>query len=257
MQSQIVRNKGHLYLLLPEGFPETGDVDVMHLKGGLYLISTEPDGRPKEAAKPAPQSMEHTPQTISDAEKKIIKKLLSIKFEKRTPPYVEEYLNDTEFSTLKSLEMRKMVTLLKSQKYPQGVYNIDDNVYKQVMQNGPPVPPSQIKNPPSEPKELLKDGFGIFESYNDAKQISNDLDKEIKSGNLSGLKGFDGRYYVASRKYVDANSQKILAALEKDANLETLSKATAMDPNGCLVLLRLLAENGDIIEKKKGMFARA
>ncbi|MGV8176416.1 MAG: hypothetical protein ACP5NX_01290 [Candidatus Bilamarchaeaceae archaeon] len=254
MQSQIVRNKGRLYLLLPEDFPETGDADVMKLKDGLYLVDTSKTPQPQNPKTPSPS----TPQiSITDPEKKVVKRLLSIRFEKRTPPYVEEYLTPEEFDTLRSLELRKIVTMLKSQKYPQGVYNIEDKVYAQIMQNGPQVPPAHPQNPPTQPKELLKDGFGIFESYNDAKQISNDLDKEIKSGNLVGIKGFDGRYYVGSRKFIDANSPKVLGALEKDQNLESIVKETKLDPNGCLVLIRLLAENGDIIEKKKGMFARA
>ena len=95
---KIIRKGGKAYLELPDEFYD--GAEFFRLRDGYYLLSV-PLG--KKAA--AVQKTEI--QIPTEAEKKVLKHLLSIKFQNRTPDYVAKVLSAEEKKVLKELEEKK------------------------------------------------------------------------------------------------------------------------------------------------------
>jgi hypothetical protein len=240
------------------------EVEFFQLRDGYYLLSV-PLGH---ITTPVPESNSQ----INDQERAVLKKLLTIKFENRVPSYVAKALSDAERETLKVLERKGFVNFFKGRKYVDGVYNIPDNAYSLVQRSEKQSPSIQQSygqsSPPSYHQSsfsslagtgssalLRTKGFLIINSKQEAVALSEQLAQEMKKGLVFGVKGFDNKFYIVSRDYLTSASAKISAALKKDSDLQSIVSATKLDIDGCSAALKIMAENGDIIEKKKGIFA--
>lgn len=103
---------------------------------------------------------------------------------------------------------------------------------------------------------LEKHGFIVFQDEEQAKALSMELENEIKFGDIKGVRGFDKKYYVVTRDYLESNSQKILKFLkEKDALLGDIISQTKLDADGVQSLLYVLKDEGEVIEKKRGFYS--
>src|SRR5512136_1479556 len=102
------------------------EVEMFQLRDGFYLLSVplgQGGPRPREGG------------GVTDQEKAVLKKLLSIQFQKRTPAYVGKALSEGEKAVLDGLEKRGFVNVFRGDKYKDGVYNISDNIYPVLSQN--------------------------------------------------------------------------------------------------------------------------
>jgi len=107
-------------------------------------------------------------------------------------------------------------------------------------------------------RELDSKGFVVVFAEKGAQAASTDFEKEIKSGSILGSRGFDKKFYLATRGFVEQNAPKILRVLkESPASVEQLTEKTKIHEDGVKALLCILMEQGEIIEKKKGVFAAA
>ena len=79
--------------------------------------------------------------------------------------------------------------------------------------------------------------------------------QETKGRSAVGVKGFDGKFYIVTTEYLSKASGLISSVLKEDMDPASIAEATKLDPDGCMAVIRLMAENGDIIEKKRGVFA--
>lgn len=236
---RILKRNGKSYLELPPEAAGYGELELFHLREGYYLISLPLGEMPQGKG------------LLDDSEKMLLKKLLSIRFEKRTPPYVSKAFSEGEMAKLKELERRKLVNVFRSKKYADGVYNISDKVYTLLHQK---------KEQPSEPKEdettpLKSQGFQILTDKNQAYRLSQSLSQEMREGTVFGVKGFDNKFYIVTREYLDRAQSAISDVLKGDMEPVTIASLARLDNDGCIAVLRLMAEKGDIIEKKKGVFA--
>ncbi|MFH0885404.1 MAG: hypothetical protein V1861_06875 [Candidatus Micrarchaeota archaeon] len=257
---RVLRRQEKAYIELPSAIAGYDELELFMLKEGYYLI-TVPLGV-------------HAPQQtlekgrLSEAEIAIMKKLLSIRFENRTPEYVGKALSESEMKTLHGLEQRGMVNVFRGTKYKDGVYNISDHIYPllQKSQGAPSTDaPAEIKPQATSPRGaapgsqtgamLQSQGFIIIQDKREAMMLSEGLGPQMKSGAVVGVKGFDGKFYIVTREYYSKARALIDAALKGQMDAPSVASATRLDPEGCLAVLRLMAENGDIIEKKKGIFA--
>ncbi|MBU0532367.1 hypothetical protein KKB44_02635 [Candidatus Micrarchaeota archaeon] len=230
---RILKKQGKAYLELPSETLNCDELELFLLKEGYYLLSI-PLGKKDE---------------LSEAEKELLRKLLSIRFEKRTPPYVAKVLSDAEKEMLKSLEQRKHVNVFRGQKYKQGVYNINDRTYPLLKEIA-------VKKVASDPISQLKaQGFLIIKDKRAAFELSKKLNQEMKDGRVAGVKGFDGNFYLVTREYLAAAKATIASMLTEEMDVGLIASASKLDQDGCTAVLHLMAENGDIIEKKKGIFA--
>lgn len=236
---RILKRNDKAYIELPKEMGSYEEMELFQLKQGYYLLSI-PLGRSADR------------RQINDTEKAVLKKLLSIRFEKRTPAYVAKALSESEKLVLKELERRGFVNVFKGKKYTQGVYNIKDYIYPILTKQ----PQRKKQEPQPDAYGLLRSqGFLILGDRNQAFQLSQSLNKEMKSGSVIGVKGFDGKFYAVTRSYLSKAQASISSVLTEDMDAPSIASAAKLEQDGCTAVLRLMAEKGEIVEKKKGVFA--
>lgn len=272
------------YVELPPEFSGQESVEFFPLKDGYYLLTIplENAGRkPSSPAHPVPVPL------LSGEEKSLLSKLFSIRFDQRIPSRVEKMLNEKEKQLLKTLLEKGYVNTFQSKKYPQGVYNIRDSVYplltgheSWVMSRGersnepgayeskPKTSPSNqlpktqaakaaTSLPISQTTDILSDGYAVIDDARLAAQFSEQLRRQGKSNIVRGIKGFDGKFYAVTKSYFSKTAPLVLKALDEPQNAESLAKACKLPLPACLAILHLLGEEGDVVEKRKGIFVRA
>lgn len=184
---------------------------------------------------------------ITKEEFSVLKKLNSFKFEKRIPSEVNKILTKYEKDALDSLISKKTVSIYKEGKYKKtGVYSISQSIYPRLLN----------KNKEVEKKGVFgNDNYLIITDENEAKRISNQLKEEIKNRDIRGTRGFDGKFYIATKEFYEKYKLPILKILEgKNLKLSEISSNIKIPETACLVALRLLDEDGEILEKKKNVF---
>lgn len=259
---RILKRQNSAYMELPEGLLGYDEVELFELKKGYYLL-TAPLGQAAAAA-PAPKGGEIT-------ERSVLKKLLAIRFENRTPANVSKALSEEEKAVLAELERKGLVNVFKGTKYKEGVYNVRDSAYALARkETGNPEPKTGNREPGTVGREpgttqpasgmdtaaiLVRQGYLVVGDRNEARALSERLGQQMKSGAVAGVKGFDNRFYIVTRAYLTKAQASIESVLKEDMDAAGIAAAARLEPEGCLAVLRLLAESGNIIEKKRGIFA--
>ena len=247
---RVLKRQGNSYIELPKEMNDQDELELFQLKEGYYLISL-PLGQKQAAAKP------NNPEPVTDREKEVLKKLLSIRFENRVPDYVSKALSDQEKTILRELERRKLVNVFKGDKYREGVYNISDSTYSLLSGREPETRDTKPGTATDLPAILKRQGYLVVMDRNEARALSERLNPEMKSGSIAGVKGFDNKFYIATRQYIMAAQGSIAAALKEPMDAAGIAAAAKLDPEGCIAVLHIMAEAGDVIEKKRGIFAPA
>jgi hypothetical protein len=237
---------------VPHGISDAPSVEIFPLRDGAYLLAVK--GFLDRAS--APLQPPNAPQ-LTEPERALLKKLLAIRFEKRTPAEVDRTLSPKERETLSALLKKKVVTVFQSPKYKDGVYNVSDAAYGQAREI-----PAQSAGPahaaPPAPNDPLFRGWLTLENEGEARYLSNSLADRIKAGEVSGLRAFDRKYYFIRKGFAEKWQPKFQAALEKgDRTAEELAREVGLDPEGCRAILLHLCEAGELLEKSRGKFALA
>lgn len=254
VKTRIIKKQDKSYIELPPELSNYDEIEFFLLKDGYYLL-TVPLGNGSEKTNEN-QELNKPQQKMSEKELIVLKKLLSIRFENRTPDHVSKSFSESEQEVLKTLEAKKFVNLFKGRKYVNGVYNVPDSTYSLVQKNDVQPPPIQVPiTQPSAIVALKSQGFVIFTDKREALALSEKLSNEMRSGDVVGVKGFDGKFYVVTRECLTVIRGKIISVLKKDMDVQSIATATKTDIDGCTAVLRLMAESGDLVEKKKGIFA--
>jgi len=226
--------------------------------------------------------------SLTPAERKVLHGLLTIQFKDRTPEHVKETFNPNELAVLKELEKKKYVTVFYGTKYKDtGVYNIDNEVYpllkgesaqptpatylsastnqkpaagnlhpganSQQPEPGNQKPVASSQQPVPQLPAILKIGYAVFQNQGEAQEISDEI-RKLPKGEVIGIKGFDGKYYAVTKEYLTEATYNLKNNLKGDMNVAAITKACNADETGCRAVLYILAERGDVIEKKRDTF---
>ena len=221
---------------------------------------------------------------LSDSEIALLQKMLQVKFEDRTPEKVDSTLSPSEKKVVGDLVKRHLLTIYYGGKYAKsGVYNVPNLVYRQITEKLKPEPKpaqavpalsldrsktveKQIKKELKEDKKeetdpikrLNKDGYIVLQSESDAKSISDLLSEKIKKNQVTGIRGFDKKYYIVKSSFVLKHQSKVKSVLKEGAkSAEKIAESLEIKPEATVALLTVLREEGDLIEKRKGTFALA
>jgi hypothetical protein len=248
---------------LPQDLSNLEEIELFSLKPGYYLLSIpigQPAGQDQTAAPKTAKSGSAKPgdDQISDAESAVLAKLLSIRFEQRIPEHVNGILDKGELPVLAELERKGLVNVFKSAKYKEGVYNISDRAYLLAQKGKQPVfqPREAAPMQSNDLSNILKrQGFIVINDKNQARMLSESLSQEMKNGAVAGVKGFDNKFYIVTRTYLNQAQVAITKALTEDLDAPSVAAAVKLDPDGCLAVLRIMSEAGEILEKKRGVFA--
>jgi hypothetical protein len=114
-------------------------------------------------------------------------------------------------------------------------------------------PTEKIKASP-EAVAFARAGYAVLNSEGEAKQLSDELEQFIKNGQVVGVRGFDKRFYVVSREFLERHSGAVLGALKEPNTARVAAAQAKMAFDAFNAALVVLKEQGEIIEKKKGMF---
>ncbi len=259
MKTSLLKKDGKVYIQLPEEFLSLDSAEFFKLRDGYYLLTIPLESTKKDEK----QKLRDKFQVLSNEEKNVLRRLLSIKFHNRTPAYVEKILSQEEKNVLNELLDKNFINIFKSKKYPNGVYNINDKIYSVLY--GKEVSASQSSQPtPSVKKErenpqgslaLLESKGYIIGTSKDLSEIGAKYKDEIKSGRIKGLKGFDGKFYIAKAEYVERLSPLIIKQLDREKSIEEIASNLHVESDAVRTVLHILAEAGDVIEKRRGIYA--
>ncbi len=259
MKVSLFKKDNRMYLQLPEDFVHDGELELFALKPGFYLLSTSlgPKAVPSSDSKPPVQEDSLLPQEIA-----LLKKLLSVRFEKRTPVHFKTSLSNEEQNHIAQLLAKKRISIFKSQKYPDGVYNIADSVYSLMQKKAlDELPPRAFADPHVPSSNILDTistkGYAVIEPK-DAYAVSEQIRKNPNDKkSITGIKSFDGKFYVVNGNFFMNVSSKIISILDKPMTIDQISQLVGAEPLGVRAVLTILAERGDVMEKRKDVFSRA
>ena len=259
VEVKVSKTKGGIELSgsIPSELADSRSLEVFALRDGIYLLCAK--GR-LDAAKAGRR--EEAPQLLSGKEKEVVRRLLSVRFEKRTPAEVAKLLSKEEKETLESLSKKRLVEVFHGGKYEKdGVYNVSDfafNAVREPSSNGGAVSPAPIAMPASSPEHLEKHGWMVLETDAEARSFGNAFPEKVKSGEVRGMRAFDRKYYFIKKSFAEEWERKVQLALGKsDKTAEELAGELGMAPEGCRALLIHLCESGEAMEKRRGKFSRA
>ena len=264
-RARLIKKNDRCYIELPKEFLNNDEVELFSLKEGYYLI-TVPLGKELErTASDKPSTKLETGNSKPTSEEiAVLYKLQSIKFSERTSANVAKQLNEKEKETLSALEKKGLINLFKGKKYPNGVYNINDAVYPLLKNTKLESKTESTKaSVPSASAPvcrdslcalLMKQGYLVIRDTQEAKDLSEKLKAEMKSGLVIGIKGFDGVFYVVTKSYLSDVSKIILDTLKEAADVKTITQNTKLETDAVSAVLHHLAESGDVIEKKRGVY---
>ncbi len=221
---------------------------------------------------------------LTDEEKEIVKKLISIKFKDRTPELVNKKFDKSEKKILTEIVRKGYVGMFKSGKYPKEVYSVPPSTYSAVI-GVTKIPESKIPESKrtiklkietkieskkeeeiktggiieTDPvKRLYKEGFVILSSLEEAKELSEKLSSKIRKREIRGVRGFDKNYYILTSQFISKYQNKIKdSIINGNYTPDKISSEVNLDKKACIALLTILNEEGEIIEKRRGKFALA
>jgi len=103
---------------------------------------------------------------------------------------------------------------------------------------------------------LGKDGFMVCKNTNEAKALSLKLKESIEKGEVRGIKGFDGMFYIAENTLYQKHRKKVLEMIEKEKGVGSgqISERLGISEVLARIVCELLKEDGEIIEKRKDQY---
>ena len=262
MEIKVSRNRDGVLLSgqLPEELASASSLELFPLKDGAYLLTAK--GFVAKAAPTEPLAKKEG-MALPEKEKSLVRKLLAVRFESRTPAEVDRLLSREEKETLASLTKKDLVQVFHGGKYAKdGVYNVSDFAFNSVREPAAgaaaPSPAQQAPFPVSSPVHLEKHGWMVLDDENSARNFAASFPEKVKSGEVRGMRAFDRKYYFVTRGFAESWENKVQSALAKsDKTPEELEAELGIESGGCRALLHHLCESGELMEKRRGKFARA
>lgn len=275
---------GQLAIVLPSyivdklGLKEGYFVNVFELKPGVIAITTKKEvvrlllgEQQKEQKNQKSERKEKQEIILNDDELAVITKLLAFKYEQRLPSFIDKQLTAKEKSILNNLLNKNIIRIYKGGKYSEtGVYDIPRGVYIDITrqlrhvaekEKGKGGGKEELGKESEEegltPLEIIeKEGYFVAESEGEARKLSDEL--KTKKREFRGVRGFDKKYYVVKNSFFSKYSKKIKDILkEGNKTIDQIVNAVNLPKNACVAILTILNEEGDIIEKRKGVFVLA
>ncbi len=293
-KSKTTANKLLLYLpfevIEALGIKDGDEMDFFKFSDKAFLFAKKSDITSmlagKQEARQEPRSVEPRPaapasMSLPADELAVLKKLDTLRYGQRTPENVAKLLNDSEKSTLQRLLKEKAVTLFKNPKEQKPLYGISKAIYDKFLmrkkvaeqqervQAPRPVQqaPTFAKRPMAQQpagienenvKSLETNGFVVIQTESEASAVSLALEDSIRHGMVLGTRAFNKKFYIVLRSFINENSPKILKAVRVGpSKVSDIAKEAKIDEDAVRAILYLLAESGEVSERRKDVFAVA
>ena len=219
---------------------------------GMFLLidkelTKEPTRQEKQKKRVISEEMDEEKQQVIGLIKKLnLSDLVEGKFEK--------ILNEKQRKALLSLVATGKVIVFKlNESYKKGVYRIGEESCFEKSKEKKESQYFDAKEKLFDEYTLEQDGFLIIKDREKATQASLLYEKEIRGGELKGIKSFDGNYYLIQTNLLQNYTKKIISALKEKNNqqLEELAKKINASKQLTKITCEFLKEEGEILEKKK------
>ena len=260
---------------------EGDEVEFIDLNSNAFILSKKSDilgliMQDKGLAKPAQEPQGN--DSPSAKELSVLKKIDTLRYNERTSENVSKLLNAQEKETLSQMVRKNYLKPFKSKQGIE-VYSISKNIYDNFLMRKPPARsnpkrPEQQESAPREDhieylvkskapedeyiKELGRNGFIVLLSEGEASRVSMLLEQSIRTGEILGTRAFNKKFYIVLREYLNRYTPSIIKALRAEsAKAEDIAKKSEMQAEGARAILYILAESGEITEKRKDLFAIA
>ena len=93
----------------------------------------------------------------------------------------------------------------------------------------------------------------IIEGERDAIQFSDIYRKQFKAGDLIGIKGFDGKFYVVNKFVYIRYMPLIKSIIEQPTSTDAISKTLNISLDLAKAMLIVMCEKGDDGKRKRSM----
>ena len=196
-------------------------------------------------------------ESFSLIDKKIFDLLDSKQPKERVEGRFEKLLSKPEQERLVELLKQGIITIFKKPDFKQGIYSIPKKSNKNNNSSNSDNNTSDA-NSSSSQKGFFSNGldFVVFSSNYEAKKASTDFASEIKAGSVKGIRSFEGTYYLTTNDFLDKITVKLMPFLkEKNCSLNDLVEKSDLEKNVVKMACEFLRDSGDLIEKKKEVFA--
>jgi bifunctional DNA-binding transcriptional regulator/antitoxin component of YhaV-PrlF toxin-antitoxin module len=225
--------------------------------------------------------------TMDAVELALLKKLDTIRYGERTKAKVDGMLGAEEKATLQKLLKKGFVTLFRKSNENEYKYGIERGIYDRFLfgkrtypnRQGQPAPARTLSSPrgaqftqraaPIQMRNAVQDvneyvsmleskGYLVLKSEAEAASASAAMEESIRQGLVIGTRGFDKKFYIALRDFINRSAPKMLKIIEnKSVSIDDISKETGIDADGARAILNILAENGEVTEVRKDVFRSA
>jgi antitoxin component of MazEF toxin-antitoxin module len=204
---------------------------------------------------------------LSAEEINVLKKLDTLRYQMRNKERVEGLLNSNEKGVLQQLIKKRAVVPFKDQKSKTELYSISKSVYDRFLMRKKQ-PEAQVIAQPvrlgsrdaqNENVRILESkGFIVLQSEAEASSLSLALEESIRQGLVLGTRSFSKKFYILLRSFFDKHSSRILKALrDGESRIGEISSEVGVEEDGARAILYLLAESGDVSEKRRDVFELA
>ncbi len=263
---------------------------LMGKEGGQRQQQQQRSGNEQRRPQPQPLSPGRVPfskiPSISPEELHVLKKLDTLRFNQRTEDGVAKILNAQEKQVLERMIKFKIVGLFK--KDGINVYSIPKSVYDTFLMRNKPerreepaaAPRAAPQQQPSrqspsfqrpttgpvdidrspEVKELEEKGFLVLPTESEAARVSLMLEDSIRRGMVLGTRSFNKNreFFVVTRWFLDRHIPTVFKLLrEGDKRVSEMAVEAKIPEEAARSILYILAENGEVREKRKDLFAIA
>ncbi len=203
------------------------------------------------AAEPAKPQNQQKP--IDETEQKIIGLLRKTPARDRMEGWFEKKLSEAERKKFaEMLGQGRVIKFKSSETFRKALYTLPPKGTGRAAEE------KKFENmeKPIEEFTLEKDGFLVVRNEARAKALSAELQERIKSGEIRGTRAFSGEFYIIRTDLLIAVQEKVLKELKaaKTSDLAAISAKLSLTPTLVKIAAAFLAEDGQIIEKRKEQY---
>ncbi|MBM3229230.1 hypothetical protein FJZ26_02260 [Candidatus Parvarchaeota archaeon] len=269
------------------------DAQGLFAQEGQYLATAAADGKivlvaarqEQKAQSGQKQGKEEKAARLSEKQLEVLNRLITIRFENRLPEKVASELDEQQRKVLEQMVKDEIVLLYRGGKYQKtGVYSIPDSIYPHIPRQGREAQATVQAERPGQAQQgtrgqqsagveatqagprlsansfehLEKYGYMVLENELEAKRASESLAEKIRLGQIKGVRLFDRKFYIATAQFYEFHREGFLEKLGKAAlSAEQAAKLLEVEAQAAKVMLALLSNEGEAIEKKRGTYAKA
>ena len=160
----------------------------------------------------------------------------------------EKQLNPEEKKRFEELLKEGIIEKFRlNESYKKAIYRI--NLKKGLNEN-------KEFNVNSPEKKITSNGFEVMVNENQARDFCDQFSAEIKENQIRGIKGFDGYFYAIHSDMLEKVKPEILSELKKSKNvsLKELKEKTDFPEQLLRGTIEFMKEDGDVLEKRKGIY---